>query len=182
MGRHHRQRTEQDAQIRGAVWAGLTTWNEQTRRTIVTRTTRKHAAQAGTRGWTRHSARTRVGACTKGVLSAFARWTDACSKMQYPGSSEKIYWRDCYACGKPMTLIKDYMVTLECVDCDIRENGTVNGRFQYELDEYVEWNDMLIKTIDHSKVHLPSPDMIGNDEPVQVAEQTLQRETAEENR
>jgi hypothetical protein len=76
-----------------------------------------------------------------------------------PRKKEKIYPRNCFACGYEMTLAEDCSFTLECKECEILENGTLNGRFHLPQQEYV-WDGETVVFIDHSKVNLPSPDVV----------------------
>jgi hypothetical protein len=76
-----------------------------------------------------------------------------------PRKKEKIYPRNCFACETQMTLAQDCRTTLECRECDIQENGTMNGRFHIPLDDYI-WDGETIAFIDHGEVYLPSPDIV----------------------
>lgn len=75
-----------------------------------------------------------------------------------PRKKEKVYPRECFACGTEMTLMKDCSFTLECKECDIQENGTLRGRFHMPMYDY-EWDGETVTFIDHSKVYMPSPDV-----------------------
>jgi hypothetical protein len=76
---------------------------------------------------------------------------------------QRIFYRPCFACGKTMTKISDYTPMLECKDCELTEDGTVNGKFTSVACDY-EWYGEFIRFTDHSKFHLPSPDTIGDHE------------------
>lgn len=79
------------------------------------------------------------------------------------GKKPRIFPRNCFICGNPMALIKSeegLTPWLECQGCEVTENGTVNGIFPYNETE-CEWCGEYVKFIDHSKIYLPSPDMIG---------------------
>jgi hypothetical protein len=58
-----------------------------------------------------------------------------------------------------MVLAEGCTTTLECRECEILENGTMNGRFNI-LPSESEWDGEMLTLIDHSKVYLPSPDVV----------------------
>lgn len=74
--------------------------------------------------------------------------------------SERIFPRNCFACGEPMTLLKEGWPLLECARCEVLENGTWRGRHHLEPVQ-VDWFGEFPEFADHSKVHLPSPDVTG---------------------
>lgn len=94
--------------------------------------------------------------------------------MDNTGSNPTIFLRPCFACGNPMTIMEGTLGEgcvpwLECRDCEVIEIGTVQGRWHYMLPEgHVDfWDGSFILYADHSKTHLPSPDMLGSQaEPV----------------
>jgi hypothetical protein len=81
--------------------------------------------------------------------------------MDVLGRKERIFPRGCFVCGKKMTLKHEGWPILECTDCDVTEIGTIKGRFHHQIEETLDWVGGAITLVDHSKIHLPSPDMIG---------------------
>lgn len=85
--------------------------------------------------------------------------------------SDTIYFRKCFACGNPMTLRQVDWPILHCEGCEVWENGTIKGRYHHIDPLPFEWLGEYITFIDHSKVHLPSPDVIAQathaEQPVQ---------------
>lgn len=74
--------------------------------------------------------------------------------------------RKCFVCGQVMTVmvnvVLDYTPFVECKDCDVTENAAVTREKNLLSDETDDcWGGRPVKFIDHSKVYLPSPDMIG---------------------
>jgi hypothetical protein len=77
---------------------------------------------------------------------------------------QRMFGRNCFACGKPMTKVSDYTHILECKKCEMTEDGTVNGKFDVDSPNDYEWYGEYIVFTDHSKFHLPSPDMTSDQE------------------
>lgn len=71
----------------------------------------------------------------------------------------RIFPRNCFNCGKPMSLNKDTGF-LWCTECDVCEDGTMTGRFNIPLPA-TSGDEQRITFIDHSKVYVPSPDVTG---------------------
>lgn len=72
--------------------------------------------------------------------------------------TDRIFQRNCFVCDEPMTLREEGWPILECVHCEVFENGTWKGRHTLAPVPF-EWLGEFVKFIDHSKIHLPSPDM-----------------------
>lgn len=69
--------------------------------------------------------------------------------------------------------MEEHKSVLECKNCDIHEDGTINGRFDLGNVQW-NWYGETIKFFDHSVLYLPSPDVTsdstGRDIPVLIAE------------
>jgi hypothetical protein len=98
-------------------------------------------------------ATTLVTRCMNGVRCVIGLLTDALMRR------EKIYPRDCFACGEPMKQ-EPNSTTLVCTECQISENGTIKGRYHYPFPKH-EWNDELIEPLDHGALYYPTPDSMG---------------------
>jgi hypothetical protein len=88
------------------------------------------------------------------------------------GKSERIFPRNCFVCSKPMTAREEGWPVLECADCEVFENGTWKGRHHLEPVPF-EWMGEYITFIDHSKIYLPSPDVVSQAEPRRPACETV---------
>lgn len=91
--------------------------------------------------------------CMNGVQFVIGLLTDAVMRR------EKIYPRECFACGEPMKQ-EPNSTTLACADCQIFENGTIKGRYHYPFPKH-EWGDVMIEPLDHSLMYYPTPDSLG---------------------
>jgi hypothetical protein len=92
----------------------------------------------------------------------------ACLRMP----ETKIYPRDCFACGEPMTPAAPGSYTLRCRHCEITENGTSTGIFPVSHPDPCQLGeDMKVEFVDHGgTMCFPSPDSVGY-ESVPVAKQ-----------
>jgi hypothetical protein len=82
------------------------------------------------------------------------------------GKKEQVYPRDCFACGNPMVPkinnFSEDTLLLECPGCEISEDGTVTGRFHTQPLPFTWGDGDYIPFIDHSNMHVPSPDVTGD--------------------
>lgn len=72
----------------------------------------------------------------------------------------KVFARDCYCCGEPMTL-NGKRLFFECELCEVEEDATVTGRFKVVFPDGCVWDGKRVMYLDHGIAHYPSPDSTG---------------------
>lgn len=73
---------------------------------------------------------------------------------------KKIFPRDCFVCGKQMTLAREERSLLECVACDVSEDGSRTRRRRHLKVLSRSWCGELVEFTDHSRIYSPSPDVM----------------------
>lgn len=69
--------------------------------------------------------------------------------------SKRIFPRKCFACGRDMTLVRMDGTLLECIYCQVTEDGTCNGRFKVVRDPDFLWFGEPVPYIDHGAGWVP---------------------------
>jgi len=69
-----------------------------------------------------------------------------------------IIYRNCFACGNPMTVEDEDSWVIECVPCEVKEDGHATGKLKRKYYPIVfQWGGAWLVYVDHSKVYMPSP-------------------------
>lgn len=72
--------------------------------------------------------------------------------------AKKIFPRGCFVCGKQMTPARERYL-LECVACDVSEDGSRTRRRRHLKVLSRLWDGELVEFTDHSRIYSPSPDV-----------------------